>query len=180
MMVSESDTHWVCRECIGHNDFEEFTVGLGGAVTCEVCTALLSRPNIACVSDGVYQQARARVDAQQTEMTRDWIESWKIIVQALKEIRVPNVDHNARAILVRLAQANILCSKVGGPPNVKAICEDVMRLRDMCKSPDDVFDVMECLPMLLVTDPEEQQAAVKAIAEITTRHGGTVIPLQDT
>lgn len=52
-----ADEHWVCRKCIGHDNFEEYTIGLLGPETCEVCGRLYSRPHIACVSHRVYMAA---------------------------------------------------------------------------------------------------------------------------
>lgn len=56
----ETREHWVCRGCIGHDDFEEFTVGLIGSQTCEICFCRATRPKIACVSHGVYVEACKR------------------------------------------------------------------------------------------------------------------------
>jgi hypothetical protein len=42
------------------------------------------------------------------EAAREWTKAWNILVAALKEIRVPNVDHNAKALLARLAAENML------------------------------------------------------------------------
>lgn len=38
--------------------------------------------------------------------------AWKIIVECLKELNVPNVDHNAKAIIARLAKKNLLITLV--------------------------------------------------------------------
>lgn len=56
----ETREHWVCRGCIGHDDFEEFTVGLIGSQTCEICFCRATRPKIACVAHGVYVEACKR------------------------------------------------------------------------------------------------------------------------
>ena len=42
------------------------------------------------------------------EAVDEWTKAWRIIVAALKELNVPNVDHNARAIIARLAKEEML------------------------------------------------------------------------
>ena len=56
----EPCSHWVCRQCIGHDVFEEYTIGLSGKAKCEVCEHSYSRPQIACVSEAVFAKAEQR------------------------------------------------------------------------------------------------------------------------
>jgi hypothetical protein len=42
----------------------------------------------------------------------EWTKAWRIIAQALKEMRAPDCDHNARAIIARLAAQNMLIVSV--------------------------------------------------------------------
>jgi hypothetical protein len=62
----------------------------------------------------------------------------------------------------------------GTEPDAEQICTQVMRLREMCKCSQDIVDIMELLPLLVHTDPQEQEAARKAIVEVTNRTGGHV------
>jgi len=50
------------------------------------------------------------IDKTPTQMNvgSEWNKAWRIIVEALKEMGVSNVDNNARAIIARLAQQNML------------------------------------------------------------------------
>ena len=58
--------------------------------------------------------------------------------------------------------------------DAEQICTQVMRLREMCKCRQDIVDIMELLPLLVHPDSEEQEAARKAIVEVTNRTGGQV------
>jgi len=55
---AESYNHWVCRQCIGHDAFEEYTIGLSGKTNCELCKQPYSQPQIACVSHAVFVKAQ--------------------------------------------------------------------------------------------------------------------------
>jgi hypothetical protein len=59
-----SRTYWICRICIGHDNFEEHTVGLDGSVACEICDRRHRRPEIACVSENAYRRACLRLYEQ--------------------------------------------------------------------------------------------------------------------
>ena len=42
------------------------------------------------------------------DAAKEWVTAWRVIVSALKELRVPEVDHNAKAIIARLAKAGMI------------------------------------------------------------------------
>jgi hypothetical protein len=42
------------------------------------------------------------------EAAEEWVAAWRVIVAALKELGVTEVDHNAKAIIARLSQAGML------------------------------------------------------------------------
>ena len=42
------------------------------------------------------------------EAAKEWTKAWRIVAQWLKELRIPDVDHNAKAILARLGKENML------------------------------------------------------------------------
>jgi hypothetical protein len=39
---------------------------------------------------------------------KEWNTAWQVIVEVLKELHVPNADHNAAAIIARLSGKNML------------------------------------------------------------------------
>jgi hypothetical protein len=47
-------------------------------------------------------------EAGMADSASEWTKAWRIIIDALKDIGVPNVDHNARAIIARLAGHDLL------------------------------------------------------------------------
>jgi hypothetical protein len=47
-------------------------------------------------------------EAGMADAASDWTKAWQIIAQALKEMRAPNCDQNARAIVARLAGNDLL------------------------------------------------------------------------
>ena len=53
--------HWVCRDCIGHDNFEKFTVGLAGKTFCEICGKFGSQQQIHYVSEETFRAAVIRV-----------------------------------------------------------------------------------------------------------------------
>lgn len=55
-------------------------------------------------------------EAGMTDAASEWTKAWRIISTALKEMRCPECDHNARAIIARLAAQNML---IVGVDNVK-------------------------------------------------------------
>lgn len=54
--------HWVCRECIGTDEFWEYEIGLIGVEVCEVCGRLFRQPPLAFVSHAVFLQSMKRED----------------------------------------------------------------------------------------------------------------------
>ena len=61
-------------------------------------------------------QKVAAAESGMLDPASEWTKAWKIIAQALKELRCPDCDGNARAIIARLAQQNML---IVGVDNVK-------------------------------------------------------------
>lgn len=55
--IEDSKAKWVCRECIGRDYFEQYTVGLIGVKDCEVCGRLFKQPPLALVSNELYLEA---------------------------------------------------------------------------------------------------------------------------
>ena len=55
-------------------------------------------------------------EAGMADAASEWTKAWKIIAASLKEIGCPEVDHNARAIIARLAAQGML---IVGIDNVK-------------------------------------------------------------
>jgi hypothetical protein len=64
----------------------------------------------------------------------EWTKSWRIISSSLKEMGVSDVDHNARAIIARLAAQNMLIVSVD---NVK----DGVKRQETCFDCGEKFDV---------------------------------------
>ena len=50
----------------------------------------------------------AAAESGMRDPASEWTEAWRIIAQALKEMRCPDCDGNARAIIARLAAQNML------------------------------------------------------------------------
>lgn len=61
---------WVCRACIGEEEFEEYTIGALGEGTCVVCGGKFRQPPLAFVSNMLYRKAADRAaslaDTRQT------------------------------------------------------------------------------------------------------------------
>ena len=55
-------------------------------------------------------------EAGMADSASEWTKAWRIIAQSLKELRCPDCDGNARAIIARLAAQNML---IVGIDNVK-------------------------------------------------------------
>ena len=55
-------------------------------------------------------------EAGMADSASEWTKAWRIIAVALKEIKAPDCDGNARAIIARLAAQNML---IVGVDNVK-------------------------------------------------------------
>jgi hypothetical protein len=51
-------------------------------------------------------------EAGMVDAASEWTKAWRIIAHALKEMRAPDCDHNARAIIARLAAQNMLIVSV--------------------------------------------------------------------
>lgn len=58
----------------------------------------------------------AAAESGMLDAASEWTKAWRIIAQALKELRCPDCDGNARAIIARLAAENML---IVGIDNVK-------------------------------------------------------------
>ena len=58
----------------------------------------------------------AKAESGMLDAASEWTKSWRIIAQALKELRCPDCDGNARVIIARLAAENML---IVGVDNVK-------------------------------------------------------------
>ena len=59
-------------------------------------------------ADPELKQMVNKAEAGMQEAASDWTKAWQIIAQALKEMRAPNCDQNARAIIARLAGHDLL------------------------------------------------------------------------
>lgn len=55
-------------------------------------------------------------EAGMTDPASEWTKAWRIIAESLQEMGASSVDHNARAIIARLAAQNML---IVGIDNVK-------------------------------------------------------------
>ena len=47
-------------------------------------------------------------EAGMADSASEWTKAWRIIAQSLKEMRAPDCDNNARAIIARLAGHDLL------------------------------------------------------------------------
>jgi hypothetical protein len=55
--------HWVCRNCIGEEAMKtllEYTIGLIGSGTCEICDERFPQPQLAFVSHADFVAAKER------------------------------------------------------------------------------------------------------------------------
>ena len=57
-------------------------------------------------------QRVAAAESGMLDAASEWTKAWRIIAQALKEMRCPDCDGNARAIIARLAAQNMLIVRI--------------------------------------------------------------------
>lgn len=60
---------------------------------------------------------------------------------------------------------------------IPQIIGDIASLKHCCKTADDVADLKALLPLLLEDDPEESEAAKRAILEILSGPPGNIHPM---
>jgi len=77
----------------------------------QMCLAVCEEATEEFRSDSMGKTMKPKESASEAGMVdaaSDWTKAWQIIAQALKEMRAPDCDNNARAIIARLAQQNML------------------------------------------------------------------------